>query len=240
MNYNGEGVHALVCAVEDLTNSNLIFVDRKLKPVLKCLAYYPEFRSVLSKCNQGFDYDAEKKKACAKLGDSDVFRLPKNPKTLVALVSNMLVEFDADGMDIVGFSAKYFPEETKQACFEQFCSRVVEPFKLALVSLVVDGVEEEPQAVERTVEFASSGLHQQTEYLIVAMYNNLQEAAMEEEERAASMVMLEGFAAALDTRDSLMIKAVWTGLKKALNAKKLCQKEVEKTNEVLRLYLVTK
>lgn len=77
MNYNGEGVHALVCAVEDLTNSNLIFVDRKLKPVLKCLAYYPEFRSVLSKCNQGFDYDAEKKKACAKLGDSDVFRLPK-------------------------------------------------------------------------------------------------------------------------------------------------------------------
>ena len=59
MNYNGEGVHALVCAVEDLTNSNLIFVDRKLKPVLKCLAYYPEFRSVFSKCNQGFDYDSE-------------------------------------------------------------------------------------------------------------------------------------------------------------------------------------
>lgn len=72
------------------------------------------------------------------------------------------------------------------------------------------------------------------------MYNNLQEAAMEEEERAEFMVMLEGFAAALDTRDSLMIKAVWTGLKKALNAKKLCQKEVEKTNDVLRLYLVTK
>ena len=63
---------------------------------------------------------------------------------------------------------------------------------------------------------------------------------MEEEERAEFMVMLEGFAAALDTRDSLMIKAVWTGLKKALNAKKLCQKEVEKTNDVLRLYLVTK
>ncbi|HBW05722.1 MAG TPA: hypothetical protein DEF02_03995, partial [Clostridiales bacterium] len=154
MNYNGEGVHALVCAVEDLTNSNLIFVDRKLKPVLKCLAFYPEFRSVLSKCSQGFDYEAEKKKACAKLGDSDVFRLPKNPKTLVALVSNMLVEFDADGMDIVSFSSKYFPEETKQASFEQFCLRVVEPFKLALVSLVVDGIEEEPQAVERTVEFA--------------------------------------------------------------------------------------
>lgn len=47
MEYNGEGVHALVCAVEDLESSNLIFIDRKLKPLLKCLAYYPEFRSVL-------------------------------------------------------------------------------------------------------------------------------------------------------------------------------------------------
>ena len=152
----------------------------------------------------------------------------------------MLVEFDADGMDIVSFSAKYFPEETKQASFEQFCLRVVEPFKLALVSLVVDGIEEEPQAVERTVEFASSGLHQQTEYLIVAMYNTLQETDMDESERAEFMVMLEGFAAALDARDSLMIKAIWTGLKKALNAKKLCAKEVDKTSEVLRRYLVTK
>ena len=240
MEYNGEGIHALVCAVEDLQSSNLIFIDRKLKPLLKCLAYYPEFRTVLSYCNQGFDYDAEKRKAFAKLGDSDVFRMPKNPKTIVALVSNMLVEFDAGSMDIVTFSSRFFPTETKQASFEQCCAKVVEPFKLALVSLVIDGIEEEPKAVERTVEFASSGLHQQTEYLIVAMYNNLQEAAMEEEERAEFMVMLEGFAAALDTRDSLMIKAVWTGLKKALNAKKLCQKEVEKTNDVLRLYLVTK
>ena len=141
MEYNGEGIHALVCAVEDLQSSNLIFIDRKLKPLLKCLAYYPEFRTVLSYCNQGFDYDAEKRKAFAKLGDSDVFRMPKNPKTIVALVSNMLVEFDAGSMDIVTFSSRFFPTETKQASFEQCCAKVVEPFKLALVSLVIDVIE---------------------------------------------------------------------------------------------------
>ncbi len=240
MEYNGEGVQALVCAVEDLQNSNLIFIDRKLKPLLKCLAYYPEFRSVLSKCAQAFDYETEKRKACAKLGDSDIFRLPKNPKTLVALISNMLVEFDAGGMDVVVFSSTYFPAETKQASFEQFCSRVVEPFKLALVALVVDGIEEAPKTIERTVEFASDGLHQHTEYLLVAMYNGIQEAQLAEEERAEYMLMLEGFAAALDARDSLMIRSVWTGLKRALIASKLCLKEVEKVGEALRLYLVTK
>lgn len=240
MEYNGEGIHALVCAVEDLQSSNLIFIDRKLKPLLKCLAYYPEFRTVLSYCNQGFDYDAEKRKAFAKLGDSDVFRMPKNPKTIVALVSNMLVEFDAGSMDIVTFSSRFFPTETKQASFEQCCAKIVEPFKLALVSLVIDGIEEEPKAVERTVEFASSGLHQQTEYLLVAIYNAVQEAQIDESERQDFMVMLEGFAAALDTRDSLMIKAIWLGLKKALSSQKLCAKEIEKVNDTLRLYLVTK
>ena len=54
------------------------------------------------------------------------------------------------------------------------------------------------------------------------------------------MVMLEGFAAALDARDSLMIKAIWLGLRKALTAQRLCKKEVEKVDEVLRMYLVTK
>lgn len=240
MEYNGEGVHALVCAVEDLESSNLIFIDRKLKPLLKCLAYYPEFRSVFAYCAQSFDYETEKRKAMAKLGDSDIFRLPKNPKTLVPLVGNMLVEFDAGSMDLVSFAATYYPQETKQASFEQFCHKVIEPFKLALVSLVVEGIDEEPKSVERTVEFASSGLQQQTEYLLVNIYNAVQEAEITLDDRADYMVMLEGFAAALDTRDSLMIKAIWLGLKKALIAQRLCKKEVEQINEVLRMYLVTK
>lgn len=90
MEYNGEGVHALVCAVEDLESSNLIFIDRKLKPLLKCLAYYPEFRSVFAYCAQGFDYETEKRKAMAKLGDSDIFRLPKIRKRLCNLSATCL------------------------------------------------------------------------------------------------------------------------------------------------------
>ena len=35
MAYDKEGVQALVCALEDVRNSNLIFVDKKLRNVLK-------------------------------------------------------------------------------------------------------------------------------------------------------------------------------------------------------------
>lgn len=240
MEYNSEGVHALVCALEDLQNANLIFVDKKLPAVLKCLAYYAEFRTVLSYCNQGFDYQTEKKKAMGRIGDSNIFRLPKNPKLTVALVANMLVEFDAGSMDIVSFSSMYFPAPTKQESWEECFIRMIEPFKLALVSLVIDGVDDEPVQVERTVDFASSGLHQQTEYLLVAMANAVQEANFEVKEREEFTLMLEGFAAALDSRDSLMIKAIWLGLKKALTAQKLCLKEIQKVDEALKLYLIIK
>ena len=240
MEYKSEGVHALVCALDDLQNSNLIYIDRNLPSVLKCLAYYPEFRTVLAQCNQGYDYPAEKRKAFGKIGDSNVFRLPKTQKNIVALVSNMLVEFDAGTMDAVSFSSTFFPHASKQDSWNECFVKVIEPFKLALVELVFDGVQNDPVEIDRTVEFAPSGLHQHTEYLLIAMAKAVQEAEMSPEQREEFSIMLEGFASALDARDALMTKAIWFGLKRSLAPQKLCAKEIEKINEALRLYLMIK
>lgn len=240
MEYFSEGIHALVCACEDLQNSNLIFVDRNIPAVLKCLAYYKEFRDVLTHCCQNFDYPAQMRKACGKIGESNVFRLPKNAKTIVALVSKMLIDFDAGVMDIVSFASTYFPKPTKQQSWDECYMRVFEPFKLALVDLVVQGCEEEKKEVSRTIDFASNGLKQQTEYLLVAMANAVQESNLDEKVRGEFSILLEGFASALDSRDSLMIKAVWLGLRYALNTYKLCKREIAKVDDVLKLYLITK
>ena len=61
-----------------------------------------------------------------------------------------------------------------------------------------------------------------------------------EDERKEFAVMLEGFSVALDSRDSLMIRAIWLGLRRALADEKLCLKDIEKVDESLRLYLVSK
>ncbi|MDE6059865.1 MAG: hypothetical protein K2G31_00095, partial [Clostridia bacterium] len=76
MPYNGEGVQALVCALDDMKNSTLVYVDLSRQRVLKCLAYYEEFKSVLARCNQGFDFNAEMAKACVSIGNENYFRLP--------------------------------------------------------------------------------------------------------------------------------------------------------------------
>lgn len=240
MEYNGEGIQALVCALDEMQNAPLIQVDEKLRKVLKCLAYYDEFRKVLAYCNQSFDFEQEKKNVFGKLGDTDVLRLPRNSKILVALVSNMLVEFDTNSKDIVSFSGQYFPAERKQDSYAAFFEKVMEPFKFALVHYVVEGFEEEKQKIARSISFASEGLSQQAEYLLVAIANAIKESQLDEVERGEYGTILEGYAAALDSRDSLMIKAIWLGLKKALSAKGFCTNEIKKMDELLKLYLVIK
>lgn len=240
MEYRGEGIEALVAVLEDMQGASLIMTDKKIKSLLKCLAYYEEFRVVLEYCSNGFDYAQEKRKAMQHVGEYNILRLPKTPKNLVALVVNMLVEFDEGKMDFLSFCGEFFPADTKQASFEHCFQNFFEPFKLALVGLVVEGVQEEVPMVERTVEFAANGLQEQTEYLLVAFVRAVNESRLPESERKDLLLMLEGFSAALDSRDTLMIKAVWLGVKKTLASAKMCANEIAKTDELLRLYLVVK
>lgn len=240
MEYTGEGIEALVAALDDLQNAGLIMADKKIKAVLKCLAYYDEFRTVLAYCSDGFDYAAEKRKALQKAGDYHVLRLPKNAKTLVPLVAGLLVEFDDGTEDFISFCATYYPAADRQGSMTACCADMLERFKLDIVSLVVEGIKEDAPLAPRTVEFAQDGLQKQTEYLLVAMVRAVDDGSLSEEDRKDLLTMLEGYSAALDTRDTLMIKAVWLGVKRALASLKMCAKEIAAMDELLRLYLVSK
>ena len=240
MEYTGEGIEALVAALDDLESAGLIMAEKKIKSVLKCLAYYGEFRTVLAYCNEGFDYAAEKRKALGKAGEYRVLRLPTAPKTLVPLVAGLLVEFDDGREDFITFCADHYPALSRGESMAACCADMLEKFKLAIVSLVVEGVKEEAPLVERTVEFAPDGLQKQTESLLIALVHAVDESSLPDDERKDILLMLEGYSAALDSRDVLMIKAMWLGVKRALVAHKLCPKDVDAMEELLRLYLVTK
>ncbi len=240
MEYNGEGIEALVSVMEDLHGASLIMVDKKLKSLLRCLAFYSEFRQTLTLCNQNFDYETEKKRAFVNINDRHLLRLPKLKKTMVALVSGMLVDFDSGLMDVVTFAGQYYPAASKQESYQLFYEKVLEPFKLALVDMVVSGVEDEAPEPERIIEFASQGLQKQTEYLLIAFVKAVQETNVDDGIRAELMLMLEGYAVALDSRDTLMIRAMWLGVKNALASSKLCPREIDKMDETLKLFLVVK
>lgn len=240
MTYNGEGIAALCKVLDDIQNTKLILVDKKIKSLLKCLAYYDEFRAVLQYVNKGFDYENEKRKALVKIGERYAFRLPKSETGIVALVSGLLVEEDEGGFDIISFVTTYFPSPSNQESFDLFFTSVLEQFKLALVSLVTNGITEEVVLVEPKVELAPTGLAEQMNYLLSKFVNDVNEAQISDDARRDLRMQLEGFAIALDNRDAKIIRAIWIGLKSTLTATKLSQKEIEKAEEILKLYLVVK
>ena len=68
----------------------------------------------------------------------------------------------------------------------------------------------------------------------------VEEAALAEADRNDLRTILEGYSAALDSRDTLMIKAVWLGARRVLASLRLCPKESAEMDELLRMYLVSK
>ncbi|MCQ2603234.1 MAG: hypothetical protein MJ193_04830 [Clostridia bacterium] len=240
MTYNSEGISALVKVVDDIQNTKLNFIDKKIKSLLKCLAYYDEFKAVLQYVYKGFNYENEMRKAQIRIGERYAFHLPKNDTALVALVSGLLVEADEGNLDIITFVATYFPASTNQESFNLFFDSVLEPFKLALVRLVINGIQEEVVFVEPSVELAPTGLTEQMHSLLSKFVKDVNEAQISDDARSNLRMQLEGFAIALDNRDAKIIRAIWIGLKATLTATKLSAKEIEKAEELLKLYLVTK
>jgi len=239
MSYNGEGVQALVCALEELNSSNILNSDSKIKRILSCLAYYEEFRTALVYCSKGFDYKEEKSVALTIAEDGKPFlRLPRAPKNIVAFVSGLLLEFERKSEILEAFVCKYYPANSKNDSLKRFFNAVMVPFKETIVEFAVHGTGEAPRVVERTVEVAPSGFDEQLEHLLVSVYDTARELP-EGKIKEELLIMSEGFAAAMDARDTLLIKAIWFGLRRALQAEKLCAKECEQIDETIRLYLLS-
>ena len=143
-------------------------------------------------------------------------------------------------MDLLAFSRNYFPATTGAESLDLFVASVIEPFKFAIVDMVVNGMKEEQVLVERSVDFAPSGMGEQVKNILVNIVKSVNETQGNITVRNELLLMLEAFAAALDNRDALIIKALWTGLKKYLSSVRICAREIEQTETVLSMYLSTK
>lgn len=245
MAYSGEGVNALACALDEFRNAKIVYIETKLKRVLKCLAFYPEFREVLKVCNKNFNYAAEKSKALVRINDRNTVRLPSSKTKLVAFVSLLLLDLDRGGSnEIVSFSNAFFPDINDETSFVNMFENIVVPFKNALFEFVRNGVSEEDletQAipVQPAVELAPSDIGERTEKNIVRLYTAVDESALSEKARSEILFVIEALASAIDARDAKTIKAIWLGLKALLTLNDVCQSECAAMDESLKILVIS-
>jgi hypothetical protein len=237
---HSEGLNAFSEILEDMAASPVVMSAKKIKTLLKCVAYYDELKTAVEIAKDGFDYESAMKRCYAEFGNSASFRMPVGIKDKIAIVLGLLLEFDEGERDFYDFIVKCFPAESAVDSYILFCIKVLRPFKNAMIELVEHGDAEDLHSKINEVDFASGGLQDQTEYFVLNIVDEVKAANIDNDERADLLCILEGFAAAIDSRDSLMIRSLWLGLKKALVAQKLAAPLIPKLEQALRLYLVIK
>ncbi len=234
-----ESLDNLQSVFAEMQKSSIIFADKKIKNILKCLAFYDEFKEVLAYANMGFNFDQEKQKAKDGFQDTGKLRIPKGDKNIVAFVSNLLLDFDNGEEDFIAFSAKYFSGADRQECCNLCFDSLFKPFLSSFKTLVKDGVVDVTHNA-KSIEFAPDGLKNQTEYIFVEFVKAVQNSPYSADERNELLFILEGFAGAFDSRDTLIIRAMWLAVRRILKDKKLCKKEIALMDETLKLYLLLK
>lgn len=238
-----KALKAFDATIEDMAASPVVMSSKKMKLVLKCLVYYPELFEILEKSRENFDYEITLENSLFEEGEDDLsFKMPESSKDKVALISNLLYEFDMEKKDFYLFLSKCFSHKNILHSYEDFCKFVLRPFKEAFMELY-HGDNKEPeieQIEEQEVEFVGEGLEIQTEHAMKSIMSDIQNSKLKTDQKNELRVQYEGLKSAFNRRDALLIKALWLGFEKELKHHKLCSKQIKEMQSLLQLYLTSK
>ena len=236
---NSEAIEALVMAFDDLKKCSLLVVDKKIKRLLRCIAYYDDIKNTVRECSEATSYVALKKKAMHEVQGRNIFSLPVGDNECVVFTLNLLVEFDNNTIDLLQFLKIYFPAENEQKSFRKFYEEVLIPFSNKLCRVIVEGVTKPVEQDSREIDFVNEGIRQQLAYYVDKLTQNLRETTrLGKVSRNEYTRMMEGFTIAMETRDTKLIKAMWTAIRRCLAYDGLFEKLVGQIDEVLKLYMV--
>ena len=237
-----EARRAFITTIEDMASSMVVLQAKKIRALLKCIAYYDELRAVVDKARAGFDFNAVAAEALSKTQNGWTYKCPKSDKQIVALTLAVFVEIDTSRLDFVDFISNFFHSVDVKKSFEIFCEMMVKPFKFAFLRMLDDISSVDKDFIasrEREIDFVSSGLAKQTAGFIAGIREKLLLASLDNALTEDIETMLDGLDAALMRCDTLMIKATWTGLKRTLHVLGLAERETSELEKLIKMFLLT-
>ena len=241
MNLQSEAVDALLDAVQGLNGCGLLVVDKKIKNLLKCIAYYPELRELVEECGKSTSYKYLREKSIRQIQGRPYFTMPTGDAEVIIFVLNLLLEFDNGTQDLLAFTKKYFPAEDEQTSYRIFYENVIEVFADKISRVMIEGLTPSGDTSDRDrdIDYVNDGIRQQLSYLLEKLVEELDATnKISKKVRADYFRMMEGFQIALNSRDIELIKGMWTAIRRCLKYDDLFEKLVLKVDDVLKLYMV--
>ncbi|HRR90331.1 MAG TPA: hypothetical protein P5161_06105 [Eubacteriales bacterium] len=233
-----EAIAALDAAANELMSSKLMTAGLSVKNLLRCIAYFPELRKAAESAVKGFDYPRAYSRALANLGTHTTFKMPENPKKQAALGICLFTEFDLHKRDFMKFVMDFFPRENRGESYSAFLNAVAAPFIKSFKYVLEGGlaVKEEEIKAEAAAVAVSQGIAEQSKYIISVITETVKGASLEAAEREECQTVIDGFSLAVDTRDPILLKVVWIGLKNTMTKFRLCHKQIKELETLLNAY----
>ncbi len=198
----------LVSRCNKLAKYKFLLSGQYIAEVLRYIASTPELIGYVSACNMGVDY-----RAClAEATAGDFFRLPKDAKTAVALVTGLLYDFDRKVIGLHQFLRTYFKDDDVDKSYAMFCNKVITPYLLAFKGVLDGGeVDDAPTATDNPAE--ESVRETIIPYIAALTETVMSDEALDDEVKEKYVTMLEGLYLALESSGVKLIKVVWMGMK---------------------------
>jgi len=120
--------------VDSMVYGKFILADIKIKKLMNLIANSEELYKLVSKCCEGFDFAQELSKSEVKNRfNNGVFNMPKDDKSIIALVYNLFSDVNNKKLDFFRFLSENFYAESNAKAYEDFINIVLKPFENAII-----------------------------------------------------------------------------------------------------------
>ena len=213
-------IDGLVSLTDELKSAQVILYQRTIKRILRYIASNPELKFITTHCSGIYDYS--ELFANASNGNGVLaFVLPNDNYKVICLVTGLLFNIDRNNIDFLSFIKSNFNGQKVTAQYEDFCEYIMTEYCDAFDMLLnedsrivnVDESITEKSAPTRVLDQISPLILDISEQILI-------DKTMSEGKRVESLAMLEGMCYVLERGNSVLIKAMWIGLKYTISTSK--------------------
>ncbi len=230
-------------AMSNLINTNFILTAKPIADILKFIVYNEIIQSFISECNKSINYDSSLRAAISKENGRYYFTLPKSNRAIIALVVNLLYDFDKGNQSLDSFISGFFPATDLKQSYNMFADAVLVPFRDAFKqAFLFDNSVIEPLEDKDNDKLYSkinpAAVEQIGSIIHFLRTDFLADNRLSEELREDYTLIADGLYESLEKGDARLAKPLWVALKNTIGREKRYLKRCKELESILKLYAV--
>ena len=242
-----EELENFLLRADEFLDSQYILADVKIVNLLKTIATSETLLALFKNCLTNFDYEEAKKQYLVKnrfVHDKGEFILPKTSRELLAFIFNILIDLDANNIELGDFLDKYFYVDGSDfSAYSAFLTSMIKPFKSSvkmLMESVLEGklqdpieafneeekkriqqenlrAEEEKKEKERSQKVYAESL-KALRAILLEDKKKVKESKLRDEEKQQLLLIVDMLANVIDSNDKDAVEYAFVAYKYAVKA----------------------